>query len=314
MKISIPRISFGTTDAGSVPVPETARGIIHTARGDQKIRRTTTAVVLGIAGFAGYISYRHAYELASNNGEDQWSAWALPLTIDGLIFSASMVILRANRHHVKVPKMAWFAMALGILATLGANVAHGIPYGPVGMATSAWPAIALVVSFEMLMRLFKPVQEDASVPETAVEPVVVQETPGAASVPETSSEPVADTTPVHVPAPRPVRAPKAAKAELPRDERYAKGLHAYHVSKQGPGRPLSQRDLAAVMGLRNRELAIQIMKDYMEAEAAGNLAALLFTNVPKPEDAPVRPDTIVIETDHERGEKGEINNAVLAEA
>lgn len=243
MKIKLPEIERRT-----VPAPAHGR-IEFTARGDQRIRRTTTGVVLSIAGFAGYISYRHAFELASNHGEDAWSAWALPLTIDGLIFSASMVILRANRHAVKVPKMAWFAMALGILATLGANVAHGVPYGVIGMLTSAWPAVALVVSFEMLMRLFKPLRST----ETAEEP-----------------EPVETVEPVAVEPERATRARGAARpaegASVPtEDERYAVGLAAYTKSLEGPGRPLSQRDLAGVMGMKNRVLAAQVIKDVTES-------------------------------------------------
>ena len=236
-------------------------GIVATERGDRRIRRATAAVVVMIAAFAAYISYRHAYELSSQNGEGAASAWAFPLTIDGLIFSSSMVILRANRHGMRVPFMAWFGMALGILATLGANVAHGVPYGVVGMATSAWPAIALVVSFEMLMRLLKPVITGES--ETA-------------SAPETTPAPVADEVPAPVAEPErptPALAPRPAADS---GERYAVGLAAYHESVVRPGRPLSQRDLAAAMGLKNRDLAIRIIREYKAAEESGTLNDLLL--------------------------------------
>jgi len=236
-------------------------GIVATERGDRRIRRATAAVVVMIAAFAAYISYRHAYELSSQNGEGAASAWAFPLTIDGLIFSSSMVILRANRHGMRVPFMAWFGMALGILATLGANVAHGVPYGVVGMATSAWPAIALVVSFEMLMRLLKPVITGES--ETA-------------SAPETTPAPVADEAPAPVAEPErptPALAPRPAADS---GERYAVGLAAYHESVVRPGRPLSQRDLAAAMGLKNRDLAIRIIREYKAAEESGTLNDLLL--------------------------------------
>jgi hypothetical protein len=36
-------------------------------------------------------------------------------------------------------------------ATLAANVAHGLGHGPVGAAVAAWPAVALVGSYELLM-------------------------------------------------------------------------------------------------------------------------------------------------------------------
>jgi len=252
-------------------------GIVATERGDRRIRRATAAVVVMIAAFAAYISYRHAYELSSQNGEGAASAWAFPLTIDGLIFSSSMVILRANRHGMRVPFMAWFGMALGILATLGANVAHGVPYGVVGMATSAWPAIALVVSFEMLMRLLKPVitgeSETASAPETTPAPVA-DEAP--APMADEAPAPMADEAPAPVAEPErptPALAPRPAADS---GERYAVGLAAYHESVVRPGRPLSQRDLAAAMGLKNRDLAIRIIREYKAAEESGTLNDLLL--------------------------------------
>jgi hypothetical protein len=36
-------------------------------------------------------------------------------------------------------------------ATVGANLAHGVGHGPVGALVSAWPALALIGSFELLM-------------------------------------------------------------------------------------------------------------------------------------------------------------------
>jgi len=47
------------------------------------------------------------------------------------------------------------ALAAGIVATIGANLAHGLGHGPVGAMVSAWPALALVGSFELLMLLIR---------------------------------------------------------------------------------------------------------------------------------------------------------------
>jgi hypothetical protein len=40
-------------------------------------------------------------------------------------------------------------------ATLAANVAHGLGHGPVGAAVAAWPAIALVGSYELFMTIIR---------------------------------------------------------------------------------------------------------------------------------------------------------------
>ena len=77
-------------------------------------------------------------------GESGVVARLLPSTVDGLIRAASMVVLVASRRNRPVPRLAAWSLGAGIVATVGANLAHGIGYGVV----SAWPALALVGSFE----------------------------------------------------------------------------------------------------------------------------------------------------------------------
>jgi hypothetical protein len=47
---------------------------------------------------------------------------------------------------------------LGILATLAANVAHGLGHGLIGAVVGAWPAVALVGSYELLMMIIRGAQ------------------------------------------------------------------------------------------------------------------------------------------------------------
>jgi Protein of unknown function (DUF2637) len=58
---------------------------------DTWIRRLTALVVLAVAGFAGIVSYEHAYDLARTHGQFGVAARLLPLSIDGLIVSASLL-------------------------------------------------------------------------------------------------------------------------------------------------------------------------------------------------------------------------------
>ena len=44
-------------------------------------------------------------------------------------------------------------LGLGVAATLAANLAHGLGHGAVGAAVAAWPAVALVGSYELLMMI-----------------------------------------------------------------------------------------------------------------------------------------------------------------
>jgi hypothetical protein len=111
--------------------------------------------VVAVACVAAIISYQHAYELVSTHGEHGLTARLLPFTVDGLIWAASMAVLDASRRNQRVPPLAACSLGVGIVATVGANLAHGLGHGPVGALVSAWPALALVGSFELLMMLIR---------------------------------------------------------------------------------------------------------------------------------------------------------------
>lgn len=117
---------------------------------DTAIRASTAAVVLAVAGIAAYISYRHACAVVRQYGESGVTALLEPGTIDGLVYASSMVILHAARHRPPVPRLARAMLALGITASLAVNVAQGWSHGLVGAAAAAWPAVALVGSYELL--------------------------------------------------------------------------------------------------------------------------------------------------------------------
>jgi Protein of unknown function (DUF2637) len=124
------------------------------------IRITTALAVMAVAGVAAIISYQHAYELVRSHGEAGLTARLLPFTVDGLIWAASMVVLDASRRNRPVPRLAAWSLGAGIVATVGANLAHGIGHGPIGALVSAWPALALVGAFELLMMLIRTGRQD----------------------------------------------------------------------------------------------------------------------------------------------------------
>jgi hypothetical protein len=125
---------------------------------DRSIRWSTAAAVVGVAVVAAVVSYEHAYALVHAHGETGWTAHLIPLTVDGLIWASSMVMLDSARRKVPVPALARWLLGLGIAATLAANVAHGLGHGPVGAVVAAWPAVALVGSYELLMMIIRGAQ------------------------------------------------------------------------------------------------------------------------------------------------------------
>jgi uncharacterized protein DUF2637 len=128
---------------------------------DRLIRFTTALAVMAVARVAAIISYQHAYELVRAHGEAGLTARLLPFTVDGLIWAASMVVLDASRRHQHVPPLALWSLGAGIVATVGANLTHGLGHGPIGALVSAWPALALVGSFELLMLLVRTANHSA---------------------------------------------------------------------------------------------------------------------------------------------------------
>jgi Protein of unknown function (DUF2637) len=122
---------------------------------DRVIRWSTAGAVLGVAAVASVASYEHAYALVQAHGETGWTGRLVPLTMDGLIYAISMVMLDSARRKAQVPALARWLLGLGIAATLAANVAHGLGHGPVGAAVATWPAVALVGSYELLMMVIR---------------------------------------------------------------------------------------------------------------------------------------------------------------
>ena len=60
----------------------------------------TAGAVIGIAAVAAVTSY----ELVRAHGEAGWSARLVPLTVDGLIYASSMVMLDSARRSVGCPR------------------------------------------------------------------------------------------------------------------------------------------------------------------------------------------------------------------
>src|ERR1700727_3119368 len=96
---------------------------------DRVIRWTTALAVVGVAAVAAVASYEHAYALVREHGEVGWTGRLVPLTLDGLIYASSMVMLDSARRKTGVPVLARWLLGLGIAAALAANVAHGLGRG-----------------------------------------------------------------------------------------------------------------------------------------------------------------------------------------
>ena len=124
---------------------------------DRAIRVSTAVAVLAVAGVAAYVSYWHAYAVVRAHGADRYHrpGWK-PYTIDGLVYARSMVKQYAARQRLPVPALARWLLALGIVATLAANMAQGLVprasrRGHRGLAD----LVSLVGSYELLVWIIR---------------------------------------------------------------------------------------------------------------------------------------------------------------
>ncbi|MEV0388030.1 DUF2637 domain-containing protein [Nonomuraea sp. NPDC050643] len=171
--------------------------------GDRLIRVSMTVVVLAVAAVAAWVSYWHAVAVIEKYGaEDELSAHLVPATVDGMIYASSMVLLWCARYRLAVPALARWALALGVAATLAANILHGIERGPLAAALAAWPAIALVISYELIMWVVRSGRELADRARDSEQPEQAPAEPAPPSVPSDQAPRVPQPGPVVPATPR----------------------------------------------------------------------------------------------------------------
>ena len=271
---------------GDDPPAPSPRGI------DRAIRLSTAAAVLTVAGIAAYVSYGHAYAVVRAHGETGITARLEPATIDGLVYASSMVVLYAARHRVPVPSLARWLLALGIAATLTANMAQGWSHGPVGAVIAAWPAVSLVGSYELLVWLIRTCGAADRGPSAehlctgaaycgAARPVSAPAAHGerlGGSERDTSD--LAWRPPGQAAGPSPVpaggqRDDEAREASAVNDAAVA----AYRLSVQA-GNPLSERRLAQMFGRTSRRWARARIADARQASPLPDSPSIPVTAYP----------------------------------
>lgn len=208
----------GSQKANQVHRVEEARQVAAWA--DRLTQASTVLAVIVVAVVAATISYAHILELTRSHGEDGLTARLVPITVDGLIWAASMVVLAAGRRGRPAPTLARWSLTAGIMATVSANVAHGAAHGVIGALVSAWPALALIGSFELLMILIR-----------------------SAILPRADATQQRCTT---------LEQPVTSRTEVEQTVEQAV-LAEYRASLKSPGHPLSQRYLADKHGLDRRK-------------------------------------------------------------
>ncbi|WP_381552890.1 DUF2637 domain-containing protein [Streptomyces eurythermus] len=150
--------------------------------------------VLVQALIAAALSFAHLHDLAVAAGQDDWKAWAYPVSVD-LLLVAAWRRLRAG--HGKAAAWCWFVVALA--ASLGANVAtaglldlDNVPAW-LRILVAGWPAIAFLGGTLLAHSAPKPdtdaevIEDQVDEPETAPEQPSVETPPRPTPVPVPSA-------------------------------------------------------------------------------------------------------------------------------
>ncbi len=128
----------------------------------RKHLRTLGVVV--VTGVAAIGSYSHMRALALEHGQGEFLASILPLSVDGLLAVASIVLSEDREANRPASGWARASFVLGVAASIAANV-EAAQEDPISRLISAWPAVALLFVVEMLVGKRKPV---SAIADTAV--------------------------------------------------------------------------------------------------------------------------------------------------
>lgn len=109
---------------------------------------TAALPVATVAVIAGVVSYSHIIALGVRTGQSTADAHLLPLAVDGLIVAGSVILLAGSL-------LGWLGVIPGVGATVFANIASGLPHGPLAATVAAWPAAAFSLASFTLERWLK---------------------------------------------------------------------------------------------------------------------------------------------------------------
>lgn len=218
-----------------------------------QIRWSAVGTVVTVAAVAAVMSYGHLRSVAAEQGED--IALLFPLSVDGLIVAASLVLLVRRRSGQPGGALAWPGLLLGVAATVAGNIASAEP-AALARVVAAWPPIAFALSYELLLSLIRPA---ASAEPEHDNDAAQQPQPPAADTGWHAPDPV-PAAPVEIPAPAPAPAPQpvptvaapptpaaAARQHVPADDGDL-AARAARLLADTDGQPPGRRALAAQLG------------------------------------------------------------------
>lgn len=106
---------------------------------------------LSIAVGLVVVSYGHIRKFAMEAGAAAWEAAVIAVTVDALVVLSIAAIGHARGVGQPPPAMAKIALIVGIVATTGANIHHGLDHGWMGIVVSLWVPVAAELAYQLAM-------------------------------------------------------------------------------------------------------------------------------------------------------------------
>lgn len=129
--------------------------------------------VAAVIGASGAQSFGHMRDWALLNGEPRWRALLFPVSVDGMMVAASVVLYVDGRLNRPVHKLAYVLLGGGVLVSVSANILHDWQHVAAEKWISAWGPLALFGSFELFVQFIRSIaslQPAPADPELEVEP------------------------------------------------------------------------------------------------------------------------------------------------
>lgn len=109
--------------------------------------------VSAVGGPAAVASYRHQRDVIAANGDPVMAPW-LPLSVDGMLLAALVVLWVRRRRGDSPGWLPWLSFGAGMAATVAANLAavtlHDPTPSPVAYVVALWPPVALALTLELV--------------------------------------------------------------------------------------------------------------------------------------------------------------------
>lgn len=146
-------------------------------------------VVSAVGAPAAVASYRHARDVVASTGDAVMAPW-LPLSVDGLLVAALVVIWVRRRRGERAGWGPWGAFLFGMVVTILANLAAVTVPSVKAYAVALFPPLAFAITLELVAL----VAHRAPVP-VVPERLLVADLVASRSVPVEASDPVPEGRP-----------------------------------------------------------------------------------------------------------------------